>query len=138
MLKMTKILPMTIESEDSLDELTIYLTEHIDEYYKFKENHKTVSFWFGRRGHIFHIWAEADQNDPWLFLPPDFFSSQVTYDGKFSRWEVHIEELVHDMNLAVPFIGTHGVLPTWSSVFPMKQIKKFAYEMSLKTEDFYA
>ena len=145
MLKITKILPMTIESEDSLDELAMiiepkdsldelasYLTEHIDEYYKFKENYKKVSFWFGRRGHIFHIKAEADQIKPW-FLNTDLFLA----DRKFSQWEVYIEELVHDVHLA-PFIGTHGVLPTWSSVFPMKQIKKIAYEMSLEIEDFYA
>ena len=138
MLRITKILPMTIESEDSLGELASYLTEHIDEYYKFKENHKKASFWLGRRGHVFHIKAEADQIKPWL-SPTDLISisRQVVDDSEFSQWEVYIEELIHDVHLA-PFIATHGVLPTWSSVFPMKQIKQFVYDISLETEDFYA
>lgn len=137
MLKVTKVLPMIIEPEDSLDELAIYLTEHIDEYYTFKENHKVASFYIGRRGRTFRIKVEADRMKPWLSPPAlSLIGKQVVDENDSFRWVVHFEELTYSLNLKPTFI-VHGFMPTWSETFPIKQIKKFVYTMSLEDEDCY-
>lgn len=140
--KITNILPLTIESSDALDELANFLTEYIDNYYKFKEIHNTARFYIGNKGHVFRMTAEADIITPWsapfyYTAKGELVARKIIDDKEFSKWEIQLEELVYNLNLEPNFI-TYGIIPTYSYKFPMKQVKQFVYNISLETEDFYA
>ena len=134
--KITNIVTITIKNNDALDELASYLTEHIDNYYKFKEIHNTARFYIGNKGHVFRITAEADIITPRL-ASSNLFDSRPVDEREFSKWEIQLEELIYNLNLEPNFI-TYGIIPTYSYKFTMKQVKQFVYYMSLKEEDYYA